>query len=176
MGNTFQNQILGIVAIIMFALNIVVVFYALFLGWKMGTATDEGKRKEAKNRMINTIVSFFLIFIFIFMLWTVDFLGRNDQTAGNNISLGLPSLILTVGPPTQNINIIYDDGVVSAGTFTATSQHTHIIQVLPPLLGQGGGHFRLQALARGDSVITVREQIPDQPLMGRVWTFNFTVE
>jgi len=46
------------------------VIYALYLGFMLGKAEDEGKRQKAKQRIVNVIFSLFVILVLTILLTT----------------------------------------------------------------------------------------------------------
>jgi len=77
--NPFQGAILQILGWIGLGLSVVFAFWALYLGFKMASATDEQKRKDAKKRMFHGIVSMVLILMLVGLLQLVNFITHEPD-------------------------------------------------------------------------------------------------
>ena len=83
-ANSLQYELLRIIGFIGMFVGAVIGFWAMYLGFKMASASDEGKRKEAKKRLINSIVSMVLIIILAGMLFGINFMtGPGAADEGN---------------------------------------------------------------------------------------------
>jgi len=125
----FGSQLLEILAIIMMFVNIVVIGFVVFLAYKMGTASDEGKRKEAKKRMFNALVSFVLIAILVGMLWGIDeIIDTTGSQGGNQITLQSPYRQIQSGGEEFSTIILDGDGNIATQAFLpATSNNPNAL-------------------------------------------------
>jgi len=173
----FQSQLLMIVAIIAIFLNSIIVFYFAYLGYKMATATDEQKRKAAKTRMFNTLVSFVLILILVGMLYGIDFMNGNDPLTGGTMGLTPdPPTTISAGSGPIEFQVTDGDGISTRhywvrviggqGAITATQVH---------LPDGGGTRIILTPSASVSEATQVTIQLSDRYSGGTMRNFTFTV-
>jgi len=172
----FQNDLLRIVAIIAMFLNVAIIFFALYLGWKMGTASDEGKRKEAKKRLFNTIVSFVLVLMMIGILRAVDFIGDDHPLTGNQIHLSIDHEA-PIAANSSEVRVIIQggDGSESQQRFRVASNNATTLNAIAYHIYIDGEfqstQIRLVPGVAGTALITIAED----RAFGQVWQVQFTV-
>ena len=126
-ANAFQDELLRILAIIFMFVGAVIGFWAMYLGFKMASASDEGKRKEAKKRLINSIVSMVLIIILAGMLFGINFMtGPGNDNDDDSIMLN--SMVVPDDQEWRPL-LILSGGGLSQATYDITSASPTVVQV-----------------------------------------------
>ena len=67
-ANAFAQDLLGVLFWIFIFINAVLVPFCIFLAFKFATASNEERRRSAKTRFINVLVSIVIIAILIGIL------------------------------------------------------------------------------------------------------------
>ena len=89
--NDLQGGVLQVLAYIFGVVALVFGVFVIYLGFLLAKAEDEGKRREAKDRMVKMIVTLLIISVLTGMLFTINFLEGStpiDPGPGNNINNG----------------------------------------------------------------------------------------
>jgi len=115
LANTLQQDLLRALYIIFSIGGIFVVFYAAWIGWKMGTASDETKRKEAKKRLINAGVSMFLIIVMVAMLVAIDGITGSGGENANTSDISLSTTTITSGGGVIFVTTTVDGNTMMSG-------------------------------------------------------------
>jgi hypothetical protein len=68
----FNEELLQIIAYIALAFGGLVVLYAMYLGFLMATASDAGKRAEAKRRVLNAIAIVIILIALVGLLRVIN--------------------------------------------------------------------------------------------------------
>ncbi len=71
-GSTFLLELAGILSLIMTVVGTLFVLYAVYICYLFFTATDEGKRKNAKSRLLKVISSVVIVYIMALSLKLID--------------------------------------------------------------------------------------------------------
>ena len=87
--NDLQGGVLQVLGYIFGVVALVFGVFVIYLGFLLAKAEDEGKRREAKDRMVKMIVTLLIISVLTGMLFTIDFLaGSQEITAPDGPDIG----------------------------------------------------------------------------------------
>ena len=75
-ATSFAKELFDIMMPVFSAGLILVFAYVVFLGFRLGAADDEAKRRSAKKRMVNALASMAIIGFLCLVLVTVNFMGN----------------------------------------------------------------------------------------------------
>ena len=95
----FQGQLFMVLQWIFIGVGAVIVPFAIYLGFRLANASDEGKRREAKVRFMNVVATFFIILILVIIMMTQTFgmrigdgPGHQQDPGWDDGIIGLPNL------------------------------------------------------------------------------------
>jgi len=81
--SVFAGQLFMVLQWVFIGVAAVIVPFAIYLGFRLANATDEGKRREAKVRMLNVVATFFIILILAIIMMTQTFGMRIGDGPGH---------------------------------------------------------------------------------------------
>jgi len=175
----FQGELITILYWIFGFMFVPVIAWALFLGMKFATASDEGKRKEAKRRLFNGIVTIVLLILLVGILAAIDFM------AGTNIYTGPAAEIrlqIQNAPAPNSITRGQDFNVFvlkDAGSSPIASTNLYRVEIVSDggtgltVSGGVGTGFVFRGTSAGTASVRVIRDTDDGSTVAR--SFNITV-
>ena len=141
---TFNEDLLEIISYIAIIFGGLVTLYALYLAYAMATASDAGRRAEAKKRVINSIAIVLILIALVGMLkimdtktTTVSATGYEMKISGSGTSYTL-DFQLASGVANNATNNAELKKAKNAASFTVVSGEGWVIR------GSAGGPWKLE--------------------------------
>jgi len=90
LSNTFAADLVSVTRWIFVAIGALIIPIAIYFGFQLAYAEDEGKRRSVKKRLMNMLISAIIIIFLIGILTAVDLMGGftdRDEQQRNRITL-----------------------------------------------------------------------------------------
>ena len=137
-GTKFMSELKWLVVILMSIAGSLCILYAIYIGYLFATATDEGKRRAAKNRLFKVISSGLILVALAFCLNVIDlkFETPNNGESSNGGDDPLANIDPTGSAFFYDLKgVVTDDG---KKLWITTNESDHYVQLSSQYLTMNG--------------------------------------
>jgi len=180
-GDTFADDLIGIIMIIIGVIGAVIVPFAIYLAFKLANAPDEQQRAIVKKRFINILASIMIIVILLGLLGIGD--GLFDWQGGTggsaNYSVSAPQTI----PANNHTNVFVLRNGINIFDHTIDGENPYVVEVSVPsnnaasaTINRDGDRWQFVGTSEGSVVITATISLQEGGDLVTVVTATITVE